>query len=481
VPTDELPDVLPEFALLPQHQPEPALFGDGESASEPECPADDDGEQDDDAGNALFPGLDFGLTLGCLGFVSVKNLKPWQCWLFPWNRKCCRFRRMSCVSSVRNTDSRSLKAVLESWKRTTARVFMQNDPLLYRGLGSLDDKGQQSKLVGIRLVSLVLWFTSNALPATYYEELVSLLDSFFPGELGEINHSKNFVSRMRDTCFRVLRRFQFWELHGRLSAIQIPSDFVTLSDGVSCANGCPLHIQVLQQEGRHGRSMLHLLSLAPVATTAEGDSPDCVSVGATMKYSSAVALVSKARTVEGKFGISDDIARLRFAGRVGDGLEEGPDSIRVGETHAHRLKLEPPGLFGSLDPWHASETAGGHSDTSCRVPVIHAYEVSARAMRSRFVFGSAQAVPGAVQKRFGVQHVARLAPVGGRDATRTLKSESVTIAKNYLLNVKSNAYSLMVVLRAVINKAKEDSVRLGHKVGPCCGVPSALQVFVFCC
>lgn len=73
MPTDELPDVLPEFALLPQHQPEPALFGDGESASEPECPADDDGEQDDDAGNALFPGLDFGLTLGCLGFVSVKT------------------------------------------------------------------------------------------------------------------------------------------------------------------------------------------------------------------------------------------------------------------------------------------------------------------------------------------------------------------------------------------------------------------------
>ena len=69
MPMDELPDVLPEFAL-PPHQLEPALFGGGQSASEPECPDhDDDDEQEDDAGNALFPGLDFGLTLGCLGLA----------------------------------------------------------------------------------------------------------------------------------------------------------------------------------------------------------------------------------------------------------------------------------------------------------------------------------------------------------------------------------------------------------------------------
>ena len=38
--------------------------------------------------------------------------------------------------------------------------------------------------------------------------------------------------------------------------------------------------------------------------------------------------------VEEAFGITLPIARARFAGRVGDGDEEGPMGIQVGRCHA---------------------------------------------------------------------------------------------------------------------------------------------------
>lgn len=72
-----------------------------------------------------------------------------------------------------------------------------------------------------------------------------------------------------------------------------------------------------------------------------------------------------------------------------------------------------------------------------------------------------------VSAHFNIPTFARLAPQA--ESTRTLKAESVTVAQSFLKNVRSNAYSLAVVLKASLNKAKSDSLSKGHKPGSICG------------
>ena len=52
------------------------------------------------------------------------------------------------------------------------------------------------------------------------------------------------------------------------------------------------------------------------------------------------------RAAEAAFGITKRIARARFAGRVGDGHEEGPMGIRVAKQHAQMLQLDPTTAWG---------------------------------------------------------------------------------------------------------------------------------------
>ena len=77
------------------------------------------------------------------------------------------------------------------------------------------------------------------------------------------------------------------------------------------------------------------------------------------------------------------------------------------------------------------------------------------------------AVSPEVSAHFNIPTFARLAPHA--ESTRTLKAESVTVANSFLKNVRSNAYSLLVVLKASLNKAKSDSRSKGHRPGSICG------------
>ena len=323
-------------------------------------------------------------------------------------------------------------------------------------------------MVGLRLGGLALWLTTAGLPSHYLPDLISVLDSWFPGEFGELNHSKHFVTTFKASCVRAMRKFKYWDLHARMPALQIPSDVAIVSDGISAQDGTPLHATLIVQEGRSNRLQVHLLGLHPVAGIAKDASAKGVSSG--LRFSSAAGLVHHTAKVLREFGMSDDIAAARFATRVGDGLEEGPASLQVGRAQAQALGLQASNTFGSLDAWHSAETAGSHADESVSSNgLLQLYLDSARAMRNRFGFGAASAIPGAVGRRYGIPSFSRLAPVG--ESTRTLRAESVVRARNHLRNVRSNVYSLMVALKAVIFKAREDSVRKGHCPGPSCGAP----------
>ena len=153
--------------------------------------------------------------------------------------------------------------------------------------------------------------------------------------------------------------YQAHDLHSRLPALEIPSDSVTVSDGVTPSCGHPIHVHVLFSEGRGGKLQFSVVGLQPVSARAGGPNcmdPDTLNMASALKFSSRTALVTHARMVEKQFGLQ---ARFRWAGRVADGAEEGIAQMQAGEFGFPERQRE---LFGQIDQWHVSETAANHAD-----------------------------------------------------------------------------------------------------------------------
>ena len=267
---------------------------------------------------------------------------------------------------------------------------MVDEPCQYGGLSKLSDISEREMIVGLRLGSIALFLISSALPGEYYPDLIAMLDSFFPGEFGEINHGRHFVTRFKRSLMRTLKRYVYWDLHAKLPALGLPSDYAVISDGITASNGCALHAHIAAVEGRCGRMQLHLLGLEPVSEIME--TPDTRSLLTTVRFSTARAIFQQGRSVEESYGISTEMSRSRWAVRIGDGHEEGPVSIGVSRCAAEALKLPPSSSWGALDAWHAAEKSGEHSDSGSDW-LISAYLTSARAMRARFNFGAQAAIP----------------------------------------------------------------------------------------
>ena len=110
---------------------------------------------------------------------------------------------MVVLGSRGSEESASLKGILQSWREAAGAAKASNNPCIYQGLQQLSPS-QQNMAVGLRCGGLALWIACHALPASLYPDLVNFVDSWWPGELGECNHSKMFVSRQfwgRIACF----------------------------------------------------------------------------------------------------------------------------------------------------------------------------------------------------------------------------------------------------------------------------------------
>jgi hypothetical protein len=74
----------------------------------------------------------------------------------------------------------------------------------YQGLGTVSED-QQDQIAGIRLASLALRLVVNGSTANDFEGWVHFIDSHFPGEIGEINHSKKFAAEIAATAVQHVR------------------------------------------------------------------------------------------------------------------------------------------------------------------------------------------------------------------------------------------------------------------------------------
>ena len=259
---------------------------------------------------------------------------------------------------------------------------------------------------------------------------------------------------------RTLRKFQTHDLHSKVPALGLCSDYTCLSDGVTASNGKPVHVHVILQEGRGGQLQYQVLGLQPVEVAAT--LPAALESSSALKFSSRSSLVAHARDIEAQFGLESGRC-LRWSGRVADGAEDG-----VAELQAAKLGMKEPqiNLFGQIDIWHCCETAGSHSDalsslqgcgwTAQYIEVI-------RRMRAKFNFGVHKSLPTAIAKKYSAPCLALLAPHS--QATRTLKHEGVAAAKNFLFNVRNLAYCNMVALQASINSARQLALNPGEGCG----------------
>lgn len=203
------------------------------------------------------------------------------------------------------------------------------------------------------------------------------------------------------------------------------------------------------QEGRGGKLQYHVLGLQPVQSIAKND--EAIAFASALKFSTKGALIEHTHTIENQFQLQRDVA-FRFAGRTGDGAEEGPTGAGLASHQATGVGLGlHSDLFGMLDQFHACEVAGEHADgliAKFDKGYKDQFVQSAQSVRGRFGFGSASVLPNAVSKRFQLQCYTLLAPRSS--ATRTLKQESVVCALNHLRNVKTVGVCFMISLSSQV-------------------------------
>ena len=345
-----------------------------------------------EAGPSILCGLDVSLKLGKLSGQCFSHFAA-TCFAVVAGYFIAK-RPHGRLPSCRNTGSPALKALSLAWERATHEQRRARDPCIYKGLGQVLSNEVRNAVVGVRIASLALMSITSGLPETVMPDMVNWIDTFWPGEMGEINHSAAFTRKFRKSAVKVLRRFQRWDLESRLPALQVQSDICLISDGISTHTGIPLHCHIVVQEGRGGGIQYNLVGIQP--TTSIAGDPGFAGPASSLSFSTRESLLKHSDLVLDQFGLGFAERKLRWAGRVGDGLEEGPNGAQMGCAQAKVLQLHPPDLYGNLDAWHSVETAASHADalsSSLGIEYREQYLAVAKRLRSRFFFGAHAALP----------------------------------------------------------------------------------------
>ena len=112
--------------------------------------------------------------------------------------------------------------------------------------------GTKNMLAALRVGTIVAKMLAAGATLTDFEGWVHTLDGMFPGEFGQINHSKHFANAFADSLLQTVEGSHMWELQRNLRALKIPSDFARTIDGITVSIGESLLIHILIAMGRDG-------------------------------------------------------------------------------------------------------------------------------------------------------------------------------------------------------------------------------------
>jgi len=208
--------------------------------------------------------------------------------------------------------------------------------------------------------------------ASHYSSWVHMLDCHCPGEWGQINHSRWFAQNVANSLTAVSVRCQAEQLHQRVRALKIPSDYIRITDGITPYNGESLLIHIIVSACREDGHVLKwcLLDLTPQGQTFDAHperrliptDPGRQAPSSLLAFHGATRTIDKVHATEAFYGISLGDRRYRFAVHVGDGALEGPFGLGLGDLSAVRSGLPGNLGWGALDGFHAADKAGELAD-----------------------------------------------------------------------------------------------------------------------
>jgi hypothetical protein len=149
---------------------------------------------------------------------------------------------------------------LESWKASAGP-----QPCQHSGLRELTP-GVKNLVAGLRVGSLATKLIVDGASLDSFEGWLHMLDSHFPGEFGQVNHSKRFAAKFSESLLGVVEHCHMSDLQSSLKALRVPSDYARVIDGLTTSGGETLLIHVVLAASRDGVVRWHLLDLTPIGT-----------------------------------------------------------------------------------------------------------------------------------------------------------------------------------------------------------------------
>ena len=139
---------------------------------------------------------------------------------------------LSVVDSQRPAEQAcvAMKSGCSVWENYSQMFKQKRCP--YQGLQHMSEEEQDEVVTG-RLGTLSLYLHTHGGTSSMFTELVNVYDSFGPGELGHIHHSKFFHEICGEAFINEAEKQQTLAIHELLPALKLPSDYKRAT-GSSC-------------------------------------------------------------------------------------------------------------------------------------------------------------------------------------------------------------------------------------------------------
>jgi hypothetical protein len=259
------------------------------------------------------------------------------------------------------------------------------------------------------------------------------------------------------------RSLQVRMLHVKLRALDMPSHYARVIDGVILHCGESLLIHLVVFFTRCGRVQVFLLDLTPQGRLPQGTGS--VPETGLLRFHGLQRTLEKIHEVEDAFLIGPEARRSRWSVNVGDGAVEGPYGIGVGAACARALAMESDVGWGSLDGFHAADGSGAATDatSNVRAGFIGQYMRVLTALRGKFAFGTGRIIMRAIARRYDLRMLKPRAPHS--ESTRKVMYESGRCTPVLFLNLPCYAKCLLFLEKEAVVNARQARDRAAARRG----------------
>ncbi len=270
------------------------------------------------------------------------------------------------------------------------------------GVHLLDQWRQHSNYrAGMHVAEVTTFWITAGLPDYRFEEFMAWATARFPGQFGDVNHSKHWVQEFCTSLTKAVQRNTAASTHALTPALGIPSDITRVIDVVSLSGVSLLPI-VEVHTNAEGRLIWSLAGCPALGYQKSAPGVELAPGSDTKTWSrshSGEKLVSLVRTTEQQMHIGIGERTMRLAMTMADGAIQGPGSADF-EKHEATCDGRPCDILRvGMCAFHRVDGGGGHADRA--FPITDLYDRFLRLVRKNFAWGAGNKVLRAVATEFG--------------------------------------------------------------------------------